>query len=97
MIGHDDIGSEIVVIHFGTTTEGGYDYGGDGFLRQIHRPLPRSVQITIHPYEGSTRGEFIGRWVSGVRKAAVKMPRCEKPFALWMLVRKPPVKVWHIR
>jgi hypothetical protein len=32
-----------------------------------------------------------------VRKAAVKMPRCEKPFALWMLVRKPPVKVWHIR
>jgi hypothetical protein len=74
MVGHDDIGSQFVMIQLLATPQGGFDDASYLLLRQIHRAVTCGVQIAIHPYESGARGKFVARRVSGMRKAAVKMP-----------------------
>ena len=71
MIRQDRIGSKLLVAQANPTSQGCKHDAGNWFLAQVHGTMAGGVEIAMHPDEGLSVGELIGRRVQGLRQAAV--------------------------
>jgi len=95
MVGHENPGTQIVVAEFSAAMQALNHDLGDLLVLQIHRPLPGSIQISIHPNESLTRSHLSRRRISRTRQASVQMPGDEQPFSFNVPMRQTASRYTH--
>jgi hypothetical protein len=67
----------------------------DGFLSQVRRARSSGVKVAVHPDEGCARVQFMGRRISCLGQAAMKMAGYKEPLVMGVLMGQTVMKFMH--
>ena len=97
MVGHDDVGLEIVMTQLLGRTVNRFDHqAGDLFALEPERPGAGGVQVTIDPDEGLPRAQVVPSRETGSRNAPVQVPGEKQRPTFRILMRKTPPLHWGV-
>ena len=97
MVGHDDIGFQIVVAQFfGSATDSSYDEFGYVLLLKVERTGSGRVQVTVHPHEGAPGVSLVRGRVESLWQASVQMPSEEQWPAVPIVMGEPTAMRGHL-
>ena len=97
MVGHDDIGFQIVVAQFFcSATDSSYDEFGYVLLLKVERTGSGRVQVPVHPREGASGVLLVRGRVESVWQASVQMPSEEQWPAVPIVMGEPTAMRGHL-
>ena len=73
VVAHDHERPELVLAEFGPSMQRIDNHACDRFPAQVHRAVTCGVELSINPHEGLACRNLVGRWIFGLREAAVKV------------------------